>query len=570
MKTFGKTGEQNRKGEHKVRPYGLGKQVVGANLVFALCSVPALGSTLLLRAALPLALILSFALSPARATSPEDLVPAGSGLYDAVALLTAKHLTPPGSPDATRLLGVTARLYTRREMADIIRPITDVPADARAAAALAYCRNILAPELGKPDEPFPSGGTSTPVVTGFVEATAGGRDDEGTNLHSHGELLGRARLLGNLGRDGAYTVSLTNIYRQTRLNSSVSTRNDGHSGGDEPDLLNGIDEAYVTAVSSRGLRVTVGELRQRWGSGYRGDLLLDDNAPARPTFQLELPFSLGHLLGDYRLTQLLSRYSNAGRTIYSGGRRLEHPIGDRTMLSVEETYTSTEFGKGPLQVLPYYLYQKTYLGNSREPYVFNYNLNIGFAVTPRGPGTPRRLYTQFYVDDLQAPNGLGLGNKTPRKIAYLLGYADAFARSGTDVVLEFTHADRELYTRVPPAIPTLASFRDGLPLGDPIGPNGNEVYLRLGQRLAPRLDLSAEGRDRRRASADFPAVRASALDVSLAYHLSAARSVGLSYDFYREDPYPGLVLAPGSGTGGADYGETLRRHIVSVSFLQGF
>jgi len=521
------------------------------------------------KAALGLLLLAACSLSPARASSPEDLVPAGSGLYDAVALLAAKHVTLPGAPDATRLQGITARLYTRRELADIVRPITDVPADPRAAAALAFCRSLLAPEIGRPDEPYPDA-TSTPAVTGFAEATAGGRNDQGTNLRSHGELLGRGRLLGTLGRDGAYTVSVTNLYRQTRDHSSLSTRNDGQHGGDDPDLLNGVDEAYVTAVSSRGLRVTLGELRQRWGSGYRGDLLLDDNAPARPTLQLELPFSLGHTLGDYRLSQFLSRYTNAGRAIYSGARRLEHPIGDRTTLSVEEEYTSTEFGKAPLQVLPYYAYQKAYLGNGREPLVFNYNLNFGLTVTPRGPGSARRFYAQFYVDDLQAPKGLGVGNKTPRKIAYLLGYADAFARSGTDLALEFTHSDRELYTRVPPAVPALATFRDGLPLGDPVGPNGNEVYLRLGQRLGPRLDITAEGRDRRRASADFPAVRASAIDLALAYHLGAAQSVGLAYSVYREDPYPGPALGPGSGTGGADYGEALRRHVLSVSFLQGF
>ena len=516
-------------------------------------------------AAASLLLIAGFA----RASSPEDLVPAGSGLYDAVALLAAKHVTPPGSPDATRLQGITARLYTRRELADIVRPITNAPADPRAAAALAFCRSLLAPELGRPNESYPAS-TDTPVVTGFVEATAGGRSDTGTNLHSHGELLGRGRLLGTLGRDGAYTVGVTNLYRQTRDHSSISTRSAGQHGGDDPDLLNGIDEAYVTAISSRGLRVTLGELRQRWGSGYRGDLLLNDNAPARPTLQLELPFSLGRTLGNYRLTQLLSRYSNAGRTIYSGARRLEHSLGDRTTLSVEEDYTSTEFGKAPLQILPYYAYQKLYLGNNREPLVFNYNFNFGLTVTPRGPGTARRLYTQFYIDDLQAPKGLGVGNKTPRKIAYLLGYADAFARSGTDLVLEFTHTDRELYTRVPPAVPALATFRDGLPLGHPVGPNGNEIYVRLGQRLGPRLDFSAEGRDRRRASADFPAVRASAIDLALAYHLGAAQSVGVAYSIYREDPYPGIVLGPGSSTGGADYGQTLRRHIVSVSFLQGF
>ena len=528
----------------------------------------------------PLTILSFFAalsLAGACAAAPSDLVPQGSGLYDAIALLNAEHLLPPGSPDSTSLQGLTARLRTRRELAEIVRPLTGTPADPRAAAALAYCRNLLAPELealgpparDMPDE-FSTRPTSTPVVTGFAEAEAGGRDDTGTHLHHYGELLGRGRLLGVLGRDGAYTVSVSNLYRQTRDHFSMSTRHDGLGGGDNPDVLDGVDEAYVTAANARGLRVTLGELRQRWGSGYRGDLLLSDNAPARPTLQLELPFSLGRRLGDYRFTQFISRYRNDGRTIYGGDRRLEHPIGDRTTLSLEEDYTSTEFGKIPLQALPYYAYQKLYLGNNREPLVFNYNFNVGLVVNPRGPGDAGRAYVQFYVDDLQAPNGLKQPGKTPRKIGYLVGYADVFPRSGTDVVLEFAHTDRETYTRVPPAVPPLASFRDDLPLGHPIGPNGNEVFVRLGQRLAPRLDLSVEARDRRRASADFPAVRASALDLALAYHLGASQSVGLAYSQYREDPSPGPILPPGSGTGGADYGETLRRRILTVSFLQGF
>ena len=108
----------------------------------------------------------------------------------------------PGAPDATRFQGVTARLYTRRELADLLRPITKVPADPRAAAALAYCRRLLAPEIGMPDEPYPDAATSAPIVTGFAEAVTGGRDDLGMHLRSHGELLGRGRLLGTLGRDG--------------------------------------------------------------------------------------------------------------------------------------------------------------------------------------------------------------------------------------------------------------------------------------------------------------------------------------------------------------------------------
>ncbi len=508
--------------------------------------------------------------APLYAASPDDVVPQGSGLYDAAALLSAKHLLPPGAPDATALQGVTARLYTRREFANWVRAVTDQPADPRAASALAYARNILAPELA--GAPLLAAPVSTPpVLTGFAELEAGGRSDTGNHLTSHGEALGRARLLGVLGRDGAYTVSLSNIYRQTRDHLAVSLRNDGTHGADNPDALSGIDEAYVTAVNSRGLRVSLGEIRRRWGSGYLGDMLVSDTSPARPSLEIEVPFSLGHTLGNYRFTQYLSEYRNGGQRVYAGGRRIEHPIGDRTILSLEEAYTSTQFRSPTVLVLPYYAYQKAYYPGPNEPFFFNYNFNLGVSVTPRGPSAPQRVYGQFLIDDLQAPKGLGKGNITPRKIGYLLGYADNFPRTGTNVVLEYAHTDRQTYTKLPPLPTSLAWFNGDLPLGYASGTNGNQVYLRLGQRLSPRFDLSVEGRDRRRASADFPAVNARALDLAVAYHLGLAQSIGVRYSLYNEDPYPGGVsLPPGNGTGGADYGQPLRRRLLAVSFLQGF
>lgn len=506
---------------------------------------------------------------PLHAASPEDVVPQGSGLYDAVALLSARHLLPPGSPDATALQGVTARLYTRREFAALIQTITDQPADPRAASALAFARNALAPELV--NAPILAAPVSTPPVgTGFAEIEGGGRTDTGSSLRHNGETLGRARLLGVLGQGGAYTVSLTNIYRQTRDHLSVSLRGDGTHGADNPDELSGIDEAYVTAVNSRGFRVSAGEIRRRWGSGYLGDMLVSDNSPARPSLEVELPFSLGHTFGDYRFTQFASEYKNSGQTIYGGGRRLEHQAGDRTQISLEEAYVSTQFRSPTVLVLPYYAYQKAYYPNLNEPFYFNYNFNIGVSVTPRGPGTDQRVYGQFLVDDLQAPKGLGKGNITPRKIGYLLGYAQSFKRSGTDVVLEYAHTDRQTYTKLPPLPTSLAWFNGDLPLGYPTGTNGNQVFLRLGQKLSPRLELSADGYNRRRASADFPAVTARAVDIALAYHLGSSQSVGLRYSVYNEAPYPGAVLPPGYGTGGADYGQSLRRRILAVSFLQGF
>jgi len=499
--------------------------------------------------------------APCRAASADDLVPQGSGLYDAVALLSADHLLPPGSPDATSLQGVTGRLYSRREFATLIRSITNQPADPQAASALAFARNILASELQ--DGPDLAAPVSTPpVLSGFGEAEAGTTQASG--------LLGRARLLGVVGRDGAYTASVTNIYQQTRNHQSISLRGDGINSGDNPNELDGVDEAYVTAVSSRGLRLTVGELRRRWGSGYLGDMLISDNSPARPTLEIELPFSLGHTLGSYRFTQFESEYRNSGQTIYEGGRRVEHPIGDRTTLSLEEAYTSTQFRSPDVLVLPYYAYQKAYYPGTNEPFFFNYNFNIGVTVTPRGPDTNQRVYGQFLVGDLQAPKGLGKGNVTPRKIGYLLGYADTLARSGTSFAVEYAHTDKQTYTKLPPLPTSLAWYNGDLPIGYPSGTNGNQIYARLNQRVTPRVELSLDGYNRRRASADFPAVTASAVDFALAYRLGQSQSIGLRYSNYRENPYPGAVLPPGYGSGGADYGQLVRRHIFGISFLQGF
>ena len=155
-----------------------------------------------------LLLLLLFPLLPVVAAAPEDLVPQGSGLYDAVALLAARHLLPPDAPDATSLQGATARLYTRRELANLIQTVTDQPADPRAASALAFARNILSPELA--GTPLLSAPVSTPpVLTGFAELEAGGRSNMGSRLKSSGNVLGRARVLGVLGRDGASSVRLS-------------------------------------------------------------------------------------------------------------------------------------------------------------------------------------------------------------------------------------------------------------------------------------------------------------------------------------------------------------------------
>lgn len=505
--------------------------------------------------------------SPQAVAAPSDVVPTSSGLYDALSLLAQERLLPAESLDAADLRGVTHRLYTRAEMAALVGQASDDAADARGRAALTYARNALAPELGRERGAGPTRG-GTFGATGYVRPELAGRDDNGSALRDRGYVFGRGRVFGSVGRDGAYTVGVTNDYRDVRDHASFTTRLGGQGGGDNPGVLNGVDEAYATVLGHKGVRLTGGLMRQRWGSGYRGEMLVSDNGPSHPTVEIELPFYLGHTLGRYTFTQYEATYSNGGRTVYQGARRLEHTFGDRVQISLEEAYASNEFKNINVLFTPFFAYQSNEYTNTVEPFKFNYLANIGLTIEPFGPATDARLYGQLVLDDIEAPGRLGKGTSVPRKIGYLLGYAQVFPRSGTDAVLEYAHADRATYTA--PAVAELAWFDGDLPQAHPIGPNGKEVFVRLGQRLNPRLHLSVEARDRRRVADDFSAPTSRSLDVGLDYRLGPSRSVGLTLSDYREDPFTGVSNITIPPAGGAAAGERLRRRILALSFLQAF
>ncbi len=510
---------------------------------------------------------------PGFASSPTDLVPRGSGLYDAMAILAQKGLLAQDSPDATQLLGFTGRLYTRAEFAAMITDINDETNDPQTDAALDFARNILAPEL---DMQTGSGipGKSTLGYGGFSALSTRGQTDTGHGLGLSGNGLGRTRLFGGLGRDGAYTIDVTNVYRQTRDHASFTTADNGKAGGDHPNVLNGLDEAYVTVVGNHGFRFTLGKLRERWGSGYRGDLIVSDNAPSQPTVEIEFPFSLGNTLGSYTYTQNESTYQNLGATIYRGSRRVEHPIGDRVDFGVEETYVANRFNNPGVLVLPYYAYRLISIPNSQEPTQFNYLLGADMTVRPDGPDGTSRIYGQIVIDDLKAPKAIGKSGNIPRKLGFLVGFAKQFPDSGSDLVVEFARTDRATYTKDEEAgnqkAQELSWFDSGLPETHPIGPNGQELYVRIGHRLSDNLDLAIEARDRERVTDNFPAPTEQALDVNFNYHLSASQSIGLWLSAYRENPFTGTSTITPSNTLGAAYGERLRRNLIAVSFLQAF
>jgi len=503
--------------------------------------------------------------------APDDLVPRSSGFYDALAILATDHYLAPGSPDAVDLLSPSSPLRTRAEFAILVNGVTGSVDDVRARAALGFLRSGLAGDIGSgPDTQRiskPDLAPSALAVTGNVIAEAGERREGSHDTIT--DLYGEGRALGADGRF-SYTASVSNSGRLWRDHQAYATSAPGQDHGDRPDALNGLQEGYVSYLGRHDLRITTGWLQERWGSGYRGNMLINDNTPPRPTVQVEFPFSLGAKFGrNNHFLQYQQVYSNAGHTVTMGARRIEHPIGDRVDLSIEEAYVAKRLRNPSALILPFYAYQKVSIHEKNnpnaEPAEFNYTANLGLTVRPQSSDPFQRFYLQFALDDLQAPKGLGAGNRTPRKIGYLIGAAGRLKSTGTDGVIEYMHADVNTYTKNQPGVESLGWFYDGLPLGHPAGPDGNEIFARLGQKLGSRTYLSVEARRRTRVSDAFPSPELRSVDAAVTYHLNSTSSVGLRYFDFSEDP----VIASGVDPffpGGDNYGSRIRRKVAAVDY----
>lgn len=492
--------------------------------------------------------------------APDDIVSRTSGFYDAAAVLAMGHVLPPGSPDAADFLSPSAPLRTRAQFAALIAGIDQDPTDARANAALAFLRKGLQEDALDP-APGAYPVSAGPAVTGNAIAEAGVQGD-GSHKSEY-NLFGEGRVLGVTGHIG-YTASVQNDGRLWHDHDTFTPALPGQDHGGRPDALNGVQDASVTYYGSRGAEFTAGLLDPRWGPGYRGGLLVSDSAPARPTLQIAFPFSLGHGLGRFRYVQYQQVYSNAGHTVTMGARRVEHPIGDRVDLSLQEAFIANRLRGPGFLVLPYYAYQKIFIhNNSAEPNEFNYNVDASLTYRPFAGDPDQRVYVDFMLDDIQAPNGLGLGNHVPRKVGYLVGAAGKLKSSGTDGVVEYMHSDPATFTKADAGIEPLGWFYDGLPLAHPAGPNASEIYARLGQAISPRWSVAVDGRRRVRINDSFPAPDVRELNAAVTYHLTTAASVGVRYSDFREDPFPGTgdttVVA-----GGEDFGARIREKLAAV------
>lgn len=504
----------------------------------------------------------------AHAASPNDIVPRGSGAYEALATLAAGRLLPG---DAEGFVGTTARLRTRGELAALVGSLRDnvdkSSVTPNEEAALDFLGQYLAdPQVS---EHTPHWRTSSGYA-GTVMGEAGSQKNNGSGQKGFADAFGTLRVFGSGGGNLSYTAGVTNRYQQRDEYVSFNTRNGGRTPDNDIRQRSGLDDAYVTWTGARGLQINVGAKSRRWGPGYSGDLLLSENASAHPGIELSAPVWLGHRLKLFRFTQVQEAYTTLGKYMYVGYRRLEHPLDGKWDLDLQESYAATKIRSAAVLFMPFYAYQRAFIhNNNTEPNEFNYNVNAGLTYRPGGESGDSMAYLQFFVDDIQSPNAISLGNKVRRKVAYLVGYNHTFTTSGTNLAVEYVHSDPQTYTKPDVGRDNLAWFAGDLPLGHPIGANGQEVYARIGQRLGDRIDVMVGGIVRRRLDNSFPAPNDGLFTASLAFHVNASRSIAIRYADFREDAYTGGVILP-QATGGADYGTSVRQKLVAVDYLIGF
>ena len=502
---------------------------------------------------------LAFAL-PSFADAPTDIVPQGSAINDAFALLNRYDLL---SPNAVSSSFAGRPRYTRSQFAAVFK--TDLldnkgsrsraQTNKRASEAVRSVLLALRPELEMLHvdvraalRDFPQ--SSGPAAASFIFQPEGrfrtGGDDSGKT-----QTLGvyRATAQGEIGSSFRYVASVSSWpheYRRDFYNdtgeNSFSFHKDLYLG-----TFVGPNELYVEGRAGRhnSFTYSVGRRYENWGPGTRnGAVLLSDNAPALYEIRFAFPFNLGKTLGrDWFYTQNAGIFDSdiSDKQTYFEARRIERHFSPQWSVEMQDAIITTDSDAAkklfflPLAVnsIQRGVRQTTgiRLSNSLDERL-NYTVAAGISYQ----STPRtRAYGQFFIDDLKNPVS-GAKKSTPRKIAYLVGGTAALG-ARTELTIEYATADPTTYTfRNKNAPWRFSSLSNNF--GLPSGPNFQEIFARVSHMASPKVLLSLEGRDRRRKSDSYPAPTAREAEAAALYRLDKRSSVELSYRIYQQNPIP--------------------------------
>ena len=246
----------------------------------------------------------------------------------------------------------------------------------------------------------------------------------------------------------------------------------------------------LSSIEFPSLDLMVGRDCMKWGPGYQGNLILSDNAPAFDMIKYSGSIDLNELgegLGKINFTKFFSLLDSLdGQNRYFSGQRLEYKPFDALTLGLSETAIISQDSSllfyNPLPFIPPY-YATWWIANMFSPQQVNCNVSADMELNFY-PGI--KLYGEWMADDLIF---FPEENPYPSRTGFLAGayFADPLGRGNTDFRIEYTHINNYVYF---PTHPWQDYLYQGEYIGNPLGPDADQLYLELTHRLSDKFNLS--------------------------------------------------------------------------------
>lgn len=229
------------------------------------------------------------------------------------------------------------------------------------------------------------------------------------------------------------------------------------------------------ALNYDWLRLDVGRDVMHWGPGYYNNLTLNQNA--LPYNMLSLDMFIGPLrvlafYGDLRVYEnsMSMKNKDADRNIF--GHRYELAVGNATF-GISEIQVQYDELKPWLFVptIPLFMEKGNYAENANNgALAFDFNYRLFNTV---------RVYTEFFLDDMESPVSLIQNDNIEAKWAWMAGLhaAQDFRFLGskleTGTIAEYARVEPYVYSHFVANTAQLANL--GQPIGNPNGPNSQTV-----------------------------------------------------------------------------------------------
>ncbi|MBN2604051.1 MAG: hypothetical protein JXA91_07975 [Candidatus Thermoplasmatota archaeon] len=247
-------------------------------------------------------------------------------------------------------------------------------------------------------------------------------------------------------------------------------------------------DAYIMA-GTKHVSLTYGKFENRWGTGRTGNLMLGDAATSYDQFKIDVRYKQFHFSSIY--AYLIDYKDFKGDSLqqrkYMAGHRVQFTPWHWICVGLSEAviFRGRSFEPSYLNPLMFLRSAEHYLGS---PDNMMMGLDVKFIACRNVI-----LNAELLIDDL-ATGKLGSG-WYGNKLGYLLGafIAEPLGVDNLDVWLEYTRIEPYVYSHDN----SLSYTHYATVLGHPIGPNSDQLVLRLNYRPHWRMSWIAEFRSYR-------------------------------------------------------------------------